>query len=129
MMAAEMDEFHDELGERRHVRLLERTSGTVLVELEDDGRTERWYVNVRRGDVTLSKSMPKGASRPDCVLRTKASTFKAIRTGELNLVAAVLRGLLSIEGKVALAVALQGLFRPSVGAAGEAVAGYARRPQ
>jgi putative sterol carrier protein len=128
-MAAEMDEFHEELGTRGHVRLLERTSGTVLIELEDDGGTERWYVNVKRGDVSLSKSLPKGASDPDCVLRTKASTFRAVRTGQLNLVAAVLRGLVSIEGKAALMVALQGVFRPSVGAAGKAVAGYAGRPK
>ena len=124
-MAGEMDEFLTELGKERHVRLLERTSGTVLVELEDDGRTERWYVNVKRGDVSLSRS----GSKPDCVVRTKASTFKAIRTGQLNLMAAVLRGLLSIEGKVALMVALQGLFNPSAGAAGETVAGYAGRPR
>jgi putative sterol carrier protein len=122
-MAEEIDEFIAQLGEQTHVRLLERTSGTVLVELEDDGRTKRWYVNVKRGDVSLAPSLPKGASAPDCVLRTKASTFKAVRTGQLNLVAAVLRGLLSIEGNVALVVALQGLFRPSAGAAGEAVAG------
>jgi putative sterol carrier protein len=128
-MAEEMDEFLTELGGQRHVRLLERASGTVLVELEDDGRTERWYVNVKRGDVSLSRSMPQGASAPDCVLRTKASTFRAIRTGQLNLMAAVLRGLVSIEGKVALVVALQGLFRPSAGAAGETVAGYAGRPR
>ena len=125
-MTKELEEFTTQLGYRGHVSLLERTSGTVLVELNDDGRTERWYVNVQRGDVSLSRSLPKGASAPDCVLRTKASTFKAIRTGQLNLLAAILRGLLTIEGKVALAVALQGLFDPSVGAAGEAVAGYAR---
>ena len=51
----------------------------MLIELEDDGRTERWYVNVKRGDVSLSKSPPKGTSAPDCVMRTKASTFKAVR--------------------------------------------------
>jgi putative sterol carrier protein len=127
-MAEEMDEFIAQLGKQTHVRLLERTSGTVLVELDDDGHTERWYVNVKRGDVSLAKSLPKGASAPDCTLRTKASTFKAIRTGQLNLMAAVLRDLLSIEGNVPLVVALQGLFNPSAGAAGETVAGYARRP-
>jgi putative sterol carrier protein len=128
-MAEEMDEFLTELGGQTHVRLLERASGTVLIELEDDGQTERWYVNVKRGDVSLSRSMPRSASAPDCVLRTKASTFKAIRTGQLNLMAAVLRGLLSIEGRVALVVALQGLFRPSAGAAEQTVAGYAGRPR
>jgi putative sterol carrier protein len=126
-MAKELEEFTAQLGLRGHVRLLERTSGTVLCELDDDGRTERWYVNVKRGDVSLAKSLPKGASAPDCTLRTTAATFKAIRTGQLNLMAAILRGLLSIEGKVALAVALQGLFDPSIGAAGDTVAGYARR--
>jgi putative sterol carrier protein len=126
-MADELEEFTEQLGYRGHLKLLERQSGAVLIELEDDGRTERWYVNVKRGDVSLSKSLPEGVSAPDCVLRTKASTFKAVRTGELNLMAAVLRGLLSIEGNVALVVALQGLFRPSAGAAGQAAAGYAGR--
>jgi len=125
-MTKELEEFTKQLGYRGHVGLLERTSGTVLVELDDDGRTERWYLNVKRGDVSLSKSLPKGAS-PDCTLSTTAATFKAIRTGELNLMPAVLRGLLKVEGKVALAVALQGLFDPSTGASGKAVAGYARR--
>jgi putative sterol carrier protein len=128
-MADELKEFTEQLGYRGHLGLLERASGTVLVELEDNGRVGRWYVNIKRGDVSLSKSLPKGASAPDCALRAKASTFKAIRTGQLNLMAAVLRGLLSIEGNIALVVALQGLFRPSAGAAGGAVAGYAGRPE
>ena len=126
-MANELEEFTAQLGYRGHVRLLAGTSGTVLVELDDDGRTERWYVTVKRGDVSLSKSLPKGVSAPACTLRTTAATFKAIRTGQLNLLAAVLRGLLDIEGRVALLVALQGLFDPSTGAAGERAAGYARR--
>ena len=126
-MANELEEFTAQLGYRGHVALLESTSGTVLVELDDDGRRERWYVTVKRGDVSLSKSLPKGASAPDCTLRTTTATFKAIRTGQLNLLAAILRGLLDIKGKVALMVALQGLFDPSVGAAGDQVAGYARR--
>jgi putative sterol carrier protein len=128
-MADELKEFTEQLGYRGHLRLLERTSGIVLIELVDHGRTDRWYVNIKRGDVSLAKSLPKGASGPDCVLKTETSTFKAIRTGQLNLMAAVLRGLLSIEGNPALIVALQGLFRPSAGAAGETVAGYAGRPK
>ena len=45
------------------------------------------------------------------------------------MIAAVLRNLLTIEGDVALVIALQGLFNPSAGAAGDQVAGYAGRPQ
>ncbi len=70
-MADEFEEFTEQLGDRGHLSLLERASGKVLVELEDDGRTARWYVTVKRGDVSLSRSLPKGASVPDCVLRTK----------------------------------------------------------
>jgi hypothetical protein len=126
-MTDELEEFTEQLGDRGHLSLLERRSGTVLVELEGGGRSERWYVNVKRGDLSLSKSLTEGSSGPDCVLRTKASTFQAIRTGQLNLMPALLRSLISIEGDISLVVALQGLFRPSVGAAGEAVAGYAGR--
>ena len=126
-MTDELKEFTEQLGDRGHLSLLERRSGTVLVELEDHGRSERWYVNVKRGDLRLSKSLPQGSSGPDCTLRTTASTFQAIRTGRLNLMPALLRGLLSVEGDISLAVALQGLFRPSAGSAGEPVAGYAGR--
>ena len=122
-MSGTRDRFFAQLGEETHVRLLEGISGTILAEIKDAKRTERWYVTIHRGDVAVSHS----GSAPDCVIRTDGATFDAILTGKVNAMPALLRGLVEVEGKVALLLALQALFRPSVGAAGEQVAGYARR--
>ena len=122
-MPKAVEQFFAELGQRKHVRLLEGTTGTVLVELREGDRNERWYVSVKRGDVTISRR----GSAPDCVVRTEASTFKAIVAGKLNAMAAVLRGQLEVEGKIRLLVALQALFKPSTGAVEQPAAGYAGR--
>jgi len=124
-MSGSRDRFFAELGEQGHVQLLEGTSGTILVEIKDGKRTERWYMAIRRGDVEVSHA----GSAPDCVVRTDASTFDAILAGKVNALPALLRGLLEVDGNVRLLAALQALFRPSIGAAGEQVAGYARRQQ
>ena len=115
--------FFAELGEKRHVRLLEGASGTVLIEITDGETVERWYVTIKRGDVSVSS---KG-SEPDCVIRADEAIFEAILTGETNAIPALLRGRLEVEGRVSLLVALQSLFMPSAGAAEQPVAGYAGR--
>ena len=122
-MSEVRDRFFAQLGEATHVKLLEGTTGTILAEITEGKRTERWYVTIHRGDVTVSRT----GSSPDCVIRTDGDTFDGILTGKLNAMPALLRGLLDVEGKVALLAALQALFHPSSGAVGEQVAGYARR--
>ena len=72
--------------------------------------------------------MSRKGTAADCVIRTDRATFEGILTGQINTVAAVLRGIVEIEGKVALLTALQALFTPSTGAADQPVAGYAGRP-
>ncbi|HUK77855.1 MAG TPA: SCP2 sterol-binding domain-containing protein [Thermoleophilia bacterium] len=122
-MASARERFFEEVGKQAHVRLLEHASGTILIELKDGSQTERRYVTIHRGDVSVSS---KGAA-PDCTIRTDAATFDAIITGKLSAMPAMLRGLLQVEGKINLLVALQALFQPSEGAAKEPAAGYARR--
>jgi len=105
------------------VRLLQNTSGTVLVEIRGGQRTERWYVNIRRGDVSVARS----GRDPDCIVRSDRATFEAVLSGRLNAMPALLRGLLEVEGKVNLLAALQALFRPSAGADEPRVATHAGR--
>jgi putative sterol carrier protein len=104
--------------------LLRTTSGTMRCDLEDGERTEYWYVTIKKGDVTVSHKR----AAADCVVSTDLATFEAILRGEMNAMAAVLRGLVSIQGRVRLVVALQALFTPSAGAPSQQVAGYAGRP-
>lgn len=124
-MTDQADLFFKGIGKERHVQLLEGKSGTVLVELKNGAAAEpkRWYVTIHRGDLNVSHS----GSKPDCVLRTDSKTFDAIVTGKLNAMPAMLRGLVVMEGKVDLLVALQTLFRPSAGAPDQRTAGYAGR--
>ena len=116
------ERFFKEIGKQGHAPLLEGTSGVVLLEIKDGTRTERWYVTIRRGDVSVSRE----GKAPDTTIRTDGATFDAIVTGKMSTMPALLRGKLEVEGKVNLVVGLQALYKPSVGAA-EQVAGYARR--
>ena len=119
----QIDHFFEELRGRGRNPLLERTSGTLLVELVDGGKSENWYVTIHRGDIDTSS---KG-SDPDCTVRTQRSTFLDIISGKLNPMAGLLRGLIAVDGKIALLVALQTFFSPSKGATDQRVAGYAGR--
>jgi putative sterol carrier protein len=122
-MAGVRERFFEQVGKQGHVPLLEHASGTVLVEISDGGPTEQWYVTIHRGDVSVSR---KGAA-PDCTIRTDGATFDAVITGKVSPMPALLRGLLEVEGRINLLVALQALFQPSAGGAKEPAAGYARR--
>jgi putative sterol carrier protein len=125
-MAGAKERFFEGLAKKKHVQLLEGRSGTVLVELKNGEKAEakRWYVIIHRGDVSVSRS----GSNPDAIFRTDSKTFAAIVAGKMNTMPALLRGLVEIEGRVDLMVALQALFLPSTGSADQRTAGYAGRP-
>jgi putative sterol carrier protein len=122
-MAGTRERFFEQVGKQGHVALLEHASGTILVDIKDGGPKERWYVTIHRGDVSVSHQ----GTAPDCTIRTDAATFDGIITGKLSAMPAMLRGLLEVEGKINLLVALQALFQPSEGGAKKPAAGYARR--
>lgn len=123
-MAEPTQRFFAALAKKKSEPLLRNVSGTLRCDLADGERTEHWYVTIKKGDVAVSHKRAPA----DCVLSTDLATFEAILGGEMNAMAAVLRGLVSVEGRVRLVVAIQALFKPSAGAATEQVAGYARRP-
>ncbi|HJW76500.1 MAG TPA: SCP2 sterol-binding domain-containing protein [Thermoleophilia bacterium] len=123
-MAEPTKRFFEALAKKKSEPLLRTVNGTIRCDLEDGERTEHWYVTIKKGDVTVSHKR----AAADCVLSTDLATFEAILGGEMNAMAAVLRGLVSIEGRMRMVVALQSLFTPSAGAPTEQVAGYAGRP-
>ena len=116
--------FFSDLATMGHVPLLEKTSGTLLVELSDgEAGPQHWFIRIRQGDVDVSQE----TSTPDCVLAADTSTFEAIVAGQMNAFAAMLRGLLEVDGEIHLLVVVQAFFRPSSGAADQPTAGYAGR--
>jgi alkyl sulfatase BDS1-like metallo-beta-lactamase superfamily hydrolase len=103
-------EFFAELGRRGHEPLLAKAAGSARFDVADGKRTERWRLTIDRGDLRVSRQN----SGADCVLRIDRPSFERAVKGRLNLMAAALRGEVSIDGDPRLLVLLQRLFpRPS----------------
>jgi hypothetical protein len=98
--------FFEALGKRGHVPLLEKITGTVRFEIVDGKRVERWLLTVDKGDVAVSRKNV----RADCTLRADKAVFDRVASGEMNAMAATLRGDLVIEGESELLVAFQRLL-------------------
>ena len=96
-------EFFQELGRRGHEPLLEKATGIVRFDLVDGKRTDRWFVTLHKGDVSVSR---KNAAA-DCIVRAKRTLFDAMASGDVNGMAAYLRGELTLEGDPELMVLIQ----------------------
>jgi putative sterol carrier protein len=105
-MADAIAGFFERLDERGHVPTLKRLTGTLRVELQRAGEVERWFVTVDQGDVSVSHRNAKA----DCIVRTEREHFVAMTEGRLNPLAAVLRGLVGIEGDLSILVLFQRVF-------------------
>ena len=114
-MNDEVSAFFDGLGRRKHVPSLERLTATLRVDAEDVHAVERWLVRVDRGDVRVSRRMAKA----NCTVRADRDTLRAIVVGRLNVLAAVLRGVVGIDGDLNALVLFQRAFpRPPQRSAG-----------
>ena len=123
-MTDSTSEFFDELDRRSHEPLLEKASGTLRFDLADGKRTDRWLVTVKKGDVAVSHRNV----RADCVVRADRALFDGVAGGEVNAMAALLRGAMGFEGDVGLLVLFQRLFPgPPRSRSRRHAAGYARR--
>ena len=99
-------EFFEDLDARGHEPLLEKATGTLRIDLSNGKRRAHWLVTVKKGDVTVSHANAKA----DCVIRMDQALFEQIVTGRENATAALLRGLVTVEGKPQLLVLFQRLF-------------------
>ena len=99
-------EFFRELSEREREPLLARVTATFRFDLLQGGKTERWLVEVRKGELTVSRRNRKA----DCVLRAEKELFDRLASGERNAMAASLRGELILEGDLTQLVQAQRLF-------------------
>lgn len=103
-------EFFAELGRRGHEPLLEKAKGSARFEIADGRRIERWLVTIDKGDLRISRRN----TAADCILRIDRSTFERAVAGKLNMMAAVLRGAVTVGGDPRLLVLVRRLFvKPS----------------
>lgn len=116
-------EFFEELRSRGHEPRLRGATGTYRFELVDGKKIDRWLVTFSKGDVTV---LHKGGDA-DCIVRADRALFNRLASGELNGVAAALRGEFQAEGDWRLLVLFQRLFPGKAPPPKERRAGYARR--
>lgn len=98
--------FFDALKQRDYQPALARRSGTVRIEVDDNGRRERWFVAIDDGTVEVSKRNQKA----DSIVRLEKPLLDRIVTGEANAFTAMLRGEVSVDGDWNLLIVFQRLF-------------------
>jgi putative sterol carrier protein len=100
---AKIADLIEALRREGHAPALERLTGTLRLELTDGDETDRWLVTVDRGDVAISHR----GGKADCVISTDKEVFEGMTAGRVNTMAAVLRGLVGVEGDLNMLVLFQ----------------------
>jgi putative sterol carrier protein len=105
-MADPTAEFFGKLAESGHQPFLEKTTGTLRIDLANGKRIDPWLITITKGDVAVSRVKRKA----DCVAQTNKALFDGLVSGKQNALASMLRGEIEIEGNVELMVLFQRLF-------------------
>ncbi|HET6174488.1 MAG TPA: SCP2 sterol-binding domain-containing protein [Gaiellales bacterium] len=85
--------------------MLQKLTCTLRFDVTGE-RREHWLVTVRKGEVAVSRSKAKA----DCSVLADRGVMNAVTKGEVNALAATLRGTVIVEGDLALLVGFQRLF-------------------
>src|SRR6266851_2286508 len=96
-------DFFEGLIRQGHVATFEGEKATVRFEAVTGKTIERWHVTVADGDVSVTRQNRAA----DSVARVRRAGLEAMVTGRLNAQAAVLRGLIDTEGKLAALMMFQ----------------------
>jgi hypothetical protein len=99
-------------------------SGTIRFDLLEGKRAEHWLTTFDKGTVSTVESNEEA----DCVVRSDRATFGAIIEGRMNMMAALLRGAINVEGRSLLLGVFRKLLATPITTPGDVEsAGYARR--
>ena len=105
-MADPTSDFFEGLPERGRIPALQRTTRTVRVDIDRDGRTDHWHLDIRRGTVTVSRS----DADADCVIAATGALMDDLVSGRANAMASTLRDELVMTGDPNVLVRFQRLF-------------------
>jgi putative sterol carrier protein len=121
-----VDAFFEDLGTQGYEPLLRKVSGTVRFELVSGKTTERWLIEIRKGNLSVSHKNVAA----DTTMRLSRALFEAVISGKTNILSALLRGEVVLEGDYRLMIMLRRLLRKRLAVSQpERAAGYARRQQ
>jgi putative sterol carrier protein len=98
--------FFEDFASKGHEPLLHDATGSLRLDLLDGADVDRWHVTVDKGDVKVSRRNV----RADAVMRTEKKLFDGMVKGTVNVNAAVLRGVVGIEGDLGLLTSFSRLF-------------------
>jgi putative sterol carrier protein len=98
-----------ELGARGNDPALRQARGTVRLEVLDGNAVQQWLFAIDHGDVRVQQ----GGGEADAVVRLDAASFEAMMEGRTNPMAAMLRGLMRVEGDLELLMLFQRLLGAS----------------
>jgi putative sterol carrier protein len=101
-------QFFEHLGSRGHIAELQKVRGTLRFEIADTEPMERWLVTVDHGDVSVAPTA--GDETPTCIVRGTRAVLEGVAHGEVNAMAAVLRGELVIDGDLQILMIVQRVF-------------------
>ena len=86
--------------------MLQDATGSIRFDLARADGIDHWLVAMKAGEVMVSRA----AAGADCVVRADKALFNRIARGEVNAMAALLRGELIAEGDLELLMLVQRLF-------------------
>jgi len=123
MVSEHIEEFFQRLTQGGPVLLLRRADGTLRIDLTSGTTTERWFITIGKGAVSVSHRNAKA----DAVIRTSKDLFEGMVTGSVNAMTAALRGVVSLEGDPSLLVLFQRALPGPPTATGQGAAVTGRR--
>jgi putative sterol carrier protein len=103
---ADADEFLAELADGGPYPLLARTTGTIRIDLANGRDTEYIFVSIDKGMIAVSKAKRDA----DAIVRADRDLFDGVASGQVNVMAALLRGVVDVEGDLNLLMRFQKLF-------------------
>jgi putative sterol carrier protein len=101
--AGPISQFFDNLAQPGHLATLESERATLRFDVRDGSSVQRWYVTVHDGDVGVTRQNAPA----DALVTIDRPNLEAIVEGRLNATAALLRGLLTCDGSVAVLMMFQ----------------------
>jgi hypothetical protein len=98
-----IEEFFERLTRAGPDGLPRSADGSLRIDLTSGTTTERWFITMHGGDVSVSHRNAKA----DSVIRTSKDVFEGMITGRVNAMSAALRGVVTLEGNATLLVLFQ----------------------
>jgi putative sterol carrier protein len=105
-MTTASHEFFEQLDDRGYEPLLAKTTGTLCVELVHGEQSDKYYITISKGAVSVSRE----DADVHCHVCCPMALFEQVVQGEVNAMAAVLRGDMTVDGDPGILLLFQRLL-------------------